>query len=370
LLAQKNFRIFHKKDEETLVQEKEKQEWIPTNPDYDPNQPMQVGGQAVIEGVMMRAPGSVATAVRRANGQVIVQHQQYKSVTEKHTWLNIPVVRGAIGLIDMMYLGIKTLNFSAEIAMLDVEAERAKEKNNVKGNGSEKKTKSQSNIALVGTLIFALTLGIGIFFIVPLYLTTKVFAIEQTAVTFNLIAGAIRITILLLYLAGISLMKDVQQLFRYHGAEHKSVFAFELKALLVPDSVKIYSRFHPRCGTSFLLIVAFVAILSFSLLDALLLRLLGTLTLPVRLLTHLPFIPIVGGLAYEIIKFSAKHSTTWWGRIIIAPGLLLQKITTKEPDTAQIEVALIALRCALGQEDPSKYVLQPVSDSVNIITMS
>ena len=125
------------------MQEKEKQEWIPTNPDYDPNKPMQVGGQAVIEGVMMRAPGSVATAVRRANGQVVVQYQQYKSVTEKYKWLNVPVVRGAIGLIDMMILGIKTLNFSAEIAMLDVEVEKAKEKNNVKGNGSEKKTKSQ-----------------------------------------------------------------------------------------------------------------------------------------------------------------------------------------------------------------------------------
>jgi uncharacterized protein YqhQ len=344
----------------------EKQEWIPTNPDYDPNKPMQVGGQAVIEGVMMRAPGSVATAVRRANGQVIVQYQQYKSFTEKHTWLNVPVVRGAIGLIDMMYLGIKTLNFSAEIAMLDVETEKGKEKNNVKGNGSEKERKSQSNLALAGTLIFALVLGIGIFFIVPLYLTTKVFAIEQTAVAFNLTAGAI----LLLYLAGISLMKDVQQLFRYHGAEHKSVFAFELKSLLVPDSVKTYSRFHPRCGTSFLLIVAFVAILSFSLLDVLLIKLIGTLTLPVRLLTHLPFIPIVGGLAYEIIKFSAKHSTTWWGRIIIAPGLLLQKITTKEPDTQQIEVALIALRCALGQEDPSKYVLQLDSGTINTLSVA
>jgi uncharacterized protein YqhQ len=165
-------------------------------------------------------------------------------------------------------------------------------------------------------------------------------------------------------------MKDVQQLFRYHGAEHKSVFAFELKAQLVPDSVKTYSRFHPRCGTSFLLIVAFVAILSFSLLDVLLLKLLGTLTLPVRLLTHLPFIPIVGGVAYEIIKFSAKHSTTWWGRIIIAPGLLLQKITTKEPDTTQIEVALIALRCALGQEDPSKYVLKPDSVGISSIPLT
>ncbi len=350
------------------MQVNEKQEWIPTNPDYDPNKPMQVGGQAVIEGVMMRAPGAVSTAVRRANGQIIVQHQKFKSFTEKHKWLNVPIVRGAIGLIDMMYLGVKTLNFSAEIAMLDVETEKLKSNSIAGNNGSEKKSKPTSNFALVITLIFALAIGIGIFFVFPLYLTTEVFAIEQTAVAFNLTAGAIRIIILLLYMAGISLMKDVQRLFHYHGAEHKSVFAYELKAVLEPNSVKTYSRFHPRCGTSFLLIVAFVAILSFSFLDVILLKLLGTITLPVRLMTHLPFIPIVGGLAYEIIKFSAKHGTTWWGRIIITPGLLLQKITTKEPDTAQIEVALVALRCALGLEDPSKYVLQP--DSINIETTS
>jgi uncharacterized protein YqhQ len=357
LIAQKNFRIFQKNSKERVLQEKEQQAWIPTNPDYDPNKPMQVGGQAVIEGVMMRAPGAVATAVRRANGQIIVQHQRYQSMTEKKKYLNIPILRGAIGLIDMMYLGIKTLNFSAEISMLDVETKKSKDSTSG-GNGKKKKPSSSSNLALIGTLIFALTLGVGIFFVLPLYLTTKVFAIEQTAVAFNLTAGAIRIAILLCYMTGISLMKDIQQLFRYHGAEHKSVFAFELKAPLNPDSVKTFSRFHPRCGTSFLLIVAFVAIFSFSLLDVFLIYLFGSLTLPLRLLTHLPFIPIVGGIAYEIIKFSAKHSTTWWGRIIIAPGLLLQKITTKEPNTAQIEVALIALRCALGQEDPSKYTLQ------------
>ena len=341
------------------MQNQENKEWIPTNPDYDPNKPMQVGGQAVIEGVMMRAPGSVATAVRRANGQIIVQQQNYKSVTEKYKWLNVPILRGAVGLIDMMYLGIKTLNFSAEIAMLDVEIKEAKSNGKAVENNFENKTKSQSKLALVATLIFALALGIGIFFIVPLYFTTKVFAIEQTALMFNLVAGAIRITILLLYMAGISLMKDIQQLFRYHGAEHKSVFAYELKGSLVPESAIKYSRFHPRCGTSFLLIVAFVAILSFSLLDAFLLIFIGRITLPIRLLTHLPFIPIVGGLAYEIIKFSAKHGTTWWGKTLIAPGLWLQHITTKEPTEPQIEVALVALKCALGQEDPTKYILQP-----------
>jgi len=320
---------------------------------------MQVGGQAVIEGVMMRAPGSVATAVRRANGQIVVQQQSYKSVTEKYKWLNVPILRGAVGLIDMMYLGIRTLNFSAEIAMLDVETKESKNDAKKDDNNSKDNAKTQSKLALAATLVFALTLGIVIFFILPLYLTTKVFAIEQTAVTFNLVAGAIRITILLLYMAGISLMKDIQQLFRYHGAEHKSVFAYELKGELVPGSVIKFSRFHPRCGTSFLLIVAFVAILSFSLLDAFMLIFLNSITLPIRLLTHLPFIPIVGGLAYEIIKFSAKHGTTWWGKILIAPGLLLQKITTKEPTEPQIEVALVALKCALGQEDPSKYILQP-----------
>jgi len=348
------------------LQNQENKEWIPTNPAYDPNKPMQIGGQAVIEGVMMRAPDSVATAVRRANGQIVVQHQSYKSVTEKYKWLNVPILRGAVGLVDMMYLGIKTLNFSAEIAMLDVEVKETKDEANRKN--SKSKTKTPSKLALAAALVFALAFGIGIFFMVPLYLTTKVFAIEQTAVTFNLVAGAIRITILLLYMAGISLMKDIQQLFRYHGAEHKSVFAYELKSKLVPVAVIKYSRFLPICGTSFLLIVAFVAILSFSLLDALLLTFLTSITLPIRLLTHLPFIPIVGGLAYEIIKLSAKHSTTWWGRILIAPGLWLQRITTKEPSESQIEVALVALKCALGQEDPSKYDLQ--LDPVEIPSVS
>jgi len=341
------------------LQDQENKEWIPTNPDYDPNKPMQVGGQAVIEGVMIRAPGSVATAVRRANGQIVVQQQEYKSVTEKYKWLNVPILRGAVGLIDMIYLGIKTLNFSTEIAMLDAETKEGKSDSRAGRNNSESKTKTQSNLALAATLISALVLGIGIFFIVPLYLTTKVFAIEQTAIMFNLVAGAIRITILLLYMAAISLIKDIQQLFRYHGAEHKSVFAYELKSTLVPGSVIKYSRFHPRCGTSFLLIVAFVAIFSFGLLDALLLTFLTRITLPIRLLTHLPFIPIVGGLAYEIIKFSAKHGTTWWGRMLIAPGLWLQHITTKEPTEPQIEVALVALKCALGKEDPARYILQP-----------
>ncbi|MFH0992354.1 MAG: DUF1385 domain-containing protein [bacterium] len=343
-----------------MASEKEQSSWIPTNPLYDPAKPMQVGGQAVLEGVMMRAPGAVATAVRRANGAIVVKKELFTSLIEKHTFLNVPVVRGAVGLLDMLYLGIRTLNYSAEIAMLDVEQEeRAKG-----GNGQAKKEKpaKQSTLALVGTLSLALAIGIAIFFVTPIVVTTKVFEIEQDAFSFNLVAGLIRISILLGYLAAISLLKDIRRLFQYHGAEHKSVFAFELKNELQTAIVKEHSRFHPRCGTSFLLIVMFVAIISFALLDALLISLLGEITLVVRLLSHLPFIPVVGGLAYEFIKFTAKYSTTWWGKILITPGLFLQRITTKEPDEAQIEVAVVALRCALGLEDPERYALQTAGD--------
>ncbi|HEX9614266.1 MAG TPA: DUF1385 domain-containing protein [Bacteroidota bacterium] len=337
----------------------EKSSWIPTNPGYDPSQPMQIGGQAVIEGVMMRAPGSVATAVRRSGGEIVVKKEEYASLNEKFGLRKIPIVRGAVGLIDMMYLGIRTLNWSAEIAMMDAEAAEGKGGRNGKPGG-------QSNLALIGTLVFALTIGIGIFFVTPLFLASILFDIEQTALEFNLVAGAIRIAILLGYLSLISLMRDIKRLFQYHGAEHKAVFTFELNDELTPAVAQTHTRFHPRCGTSFLLIVMFVAIVSFALLDSLLIRWFGEMTILLRLVTHLPFIPVVGGLAYEFIKFSAKHSATWWGRVVVAPGLWLQKITTKEPDESQLEVALVALRCALGIEDAGRYAYrqpEPVEEA-------
>ncbi|HLF20094.1 MAG TPA: DUF1385 domain-containing protein [Bacteroidota bacterium] len=327
--------------------------WVPTNPNYDPNKPMQIGGQAVIEGVMMRAPGSVATAVRRASGNIVVRRESFVSWVEKFGLSKIPVVRGAIGLIDMMYLGIKTLNYSAEVAMLDEDP--AGKKN---GRENDGKLKTQSNLAIVGSLILALAVGIGVFFVTPLVIATELFQLEQRAFEFNLTAGVIRIAILLAYLGAISFLKDIRRLFEYHGAEHKAVFAFELNDSLLPAAAQKHTRFHPRCGTSFLLIVMIVAILSFSVLDFFLLKALGEMTLFLRLVTHLPFIPVVGGIAYEFIKFSAKHSSTWWGRIIVAPGLWLQRITTKEPDESQLEVALVALRCALGLEDADKYQLR------------
>lgn len=324
-----------------------KSHWIPTNPDFDPNQPMQIGGQAVIEGVMMRGPRSAATAVRRSNGDIVVKREEYVSLNERFGLRKVPVLRGAVGLIDMMVLGIRTLNWSAEIAMMDAEPASAGKA------GAE--PKGQSKVALAATLVFALGLGILIFFVTPLFLASLLFEIEQTALLFNVVAGMIRICILIGYLGVISLMPDIKRLFQYHGAEHKAVFAFELNDLLEPSAVQKHTRFHPRCGTSFLLIVMFVAIVSFAILDSFLIRWLGEMTLLIRLATHLPLIPVVGGIAYEIIKLSAKHSATWWGSIIVAPGLWLQKITTREPDESQLQVAIVALKCALGVEDASRY---------------
>ena len=342
---------------EMNVQKQSKQStWIPTNPAYDANKPMQIGGQAVLEGVMMRAPGSVATAVRRADGSIVVKQERFISIIEKYKFLNVPIVRGAVGLVDMLYLGIQTLNWSGEIAMLDVR--KQEEGANGNGKGGQNSTKAQSKFGLVLSLVLALGLGLAVFFVLPLLITTRVFQLEQSAFAFNLVAGGIRIAMLLVYLLGISLFKDIHRLFQYHGGEHKAVFAFELNDELRPDVVQLRSRFHPRCGTSFLLIVMFVSIVSFALLDAIVKQFTGTMTLPLRLATHLPFIPIVGGLSYEIIRFSAKHSTTWWGRILIAPGLWLQRITTKEPESAHVEVAIVALRCALGLDDPTKYSLR------------
>ncbi|MFN0158000.1 MAG: DUF1385 domain-containing protein [Bacteroidota bacterium] len=313
---------------------------------FDATKPMQVGGQAVLEGVMMRAPGMVATAVRRASGEIVVKKEPHRSLAEKYPVFKLPLLRGAVGLIEMMVIGIRTLNYSAEVSMQDTEGAKAESGNSQPETGKS----SNDNLKLGVTVAFSLGIGIVVFFVTPLFLTSTLFNVSQDAFWFNAVSGGIRIGLLLGYLSIISMMKDIQRLFQYHGAEHKAVFAFERgERLDVPSAAK-QTRFHPRCGTSFLLIVMLVAIAIFSILDTLLIQWLGELTLLTRLLTHLPLIPLIGGVSYEFIKASAKRSDTPLGRVVVAPGLWLQRITTKEPDESQLEVALVALRCALGEE--------------------
>jgi uncharacterized protein YqhQ len=317
---------------------------------------MPVGGQAVIEGVMMRSPKRVATAIRRTNGKIEVKVQEFQSLIQRKKYLNIPILRGAVTLIEVMILGIKTLQWSADKAMEDIEEQEIKE-----GKKSKKKNKKpgMSTASAVFSISIALLLGIGLFFILPLYLTTTIFNIEREALMFNLVAGSIRIVFFLLYIWGISFMKDVKRLFQYHGAEHKTVFAFEEKVLLSSENVKEYSTFHPRCGTSFLVIVMLISLIFFAFVDTLVMIWTGQMSLIIRLLTHLPLIPFVGGLSYEALKASAKNIENPMVRTLITPGLGLQRITTSEPDEEQLEVSIAALKAALGEEFSDELIAEP-----------
>ena len=213
-----------------------------------------------------------------------------------------------------------------------------------------------STASAIFTISIALLLGIGMFFVLPLYLTTEIFNIEKDALLFNLVSGGIRIIFFLLYVWGISFMKDVKRLFQYHGAEHKSIFAFEDKVFLSPTNVQKYTTFHPRCGTSFIVIVMLISLIFFAFLDTLIISYTGSINLVVRLLTHLPLIPIVGGISYEVLKASAKHADSKIVHFFITPGLGLQRITTSQPDDDQVEVAIYALKAALGEEYKDELV--------------
>ncbi len=303
-----------------------------------------VGGQAVIEGVMMRSIDRVSTAVRIPSGEILIKSEEYKSLAHRYKLLNIPIIRGAVAFVEMMILGIKTLNFSAEVAVREAEKEEAQKK----GESFEDSKKDKSGLMVGLTAVIALALGVLIFFFLPLAIST-LFNVDKNALSFNLIAGAVRITIFLLYVWGISFFKDFQRVFEYHGAEHKAIFTYEMKSDLTPENARTFSRFHPRCGTSFILIVALFAIIIYAFSDTLYAVITGH---PPSLLTrfglHFSLLPLVAGGSYELLKFSAKKRNNKIVNVLIQPGLWLQRITTKEPNLEQLEVAIVALESALG----------------------
>jgi uncharacterized protein YqhQ len=305
---------------------------------------LNVGGQAVIEGVMMRAKNRVATAVRVANGEILVKTDDFTPLAQRYKFLKIPILRGAVAFVEMLFLGIKTLNFSAEIAVRELDKEEAVKK----GEEFEDKQRKSNNLAIAATAVLALGLGILIFFALPLRLADWL-ALEKGALAFNLLAGAIRVVLFVAYVWIISLFRDFKRIFQYHGAEHKSIYAYEMGDELSPERAALHTRFHPRCGTSFLLIVALLAILIYAVSDSLYAVSTGHPPIwYVRLLIHLSLLPLVAGASYELLKLSGKtrdHAVT---RLLIAPGLWLQKITTKEPSADQLEVAIASLEAALG----------------------
>ena len=306
---------------------------------------MNVGGQAVIEGVMMRSKDRVATAVRIPNGEILVKTDPYLALSNRYKLLNTPIVRGAVAFVEMLILGIKTLNFSAEIAVDEADKEEAA------NNGTEHvpKEKKKRNAFFLGlSVVLAMAVGIFVFFYLPL-LVSSLFNISKDAVAFNLVAGAIRLTMFVAYVWAISFFGELRRVFQYHGAEHKSIYAYEMGDELTPDRAALHTRFHPRCGTSFILIVALLAILIYAISDTFFTLWAGhPPTLGVRFLVHFSLLPLVAGTSYELLKLSGKTRDNVVTRTLIKPGLWLQKITTQEPSNDQLEVAIAALEAALG----------------------
>ncbi len=281
-----------------------------------------------MEGVLMRSPDSYAVAVRRPNGDIVVKKAPFTTVTKRLKVLGLPILRGGVILIEALILGVKALSFSGDIAM--------EEENKKNGKDIAKKS-AWDNLWMAATVIFSFILGLALFFYVPLLLT-DLFHFENT-IAFNLVDGAFRLLFFLTYIYLISLWKEIRRVFEYHGAEHKSVFAFENKKELSVDGARPFTTLHPRCGTSFLLIVMLVSIVVFMFL--------GKPDTLVERLIRIAFVPLIGGISYEFIRLSGKASKNPVSRLFVLPGLWLQKITTKEPDDSQLEVALVALRCVL-----------------------
>ncbi len=296
---------------------------------------LNVGGQAVIEGVMMRSPTSFAIAVRKPNGEIATLVEPLKMLSERSRLFKLPIIRGVITLISALFLGVRALNFSADMAMEEEEGKDKKEK------------KEMSSLAMGLTVAFSLGFGILLFFVLPLYLTKLLKALIPTVgsseFAFNLVDGAIRMSIFVVYIMGISMMKDIKRVFQYHGAEHKSIYAFEAGEELTVENARKYSSLHPRCGTSFLLTVMLVSILVFSFLS-------HEMPFWKTALSRLIFIPLIAGLSYEFIRYSGKKVSSKGMGLLMAPGLWLQKLTTREPSDDQLEVALVSLKEALKNE--------------------
>ena len=291
-----------------------------------------VGGQAVIEGVMMRVPGAYATAVRDPQGNIQIDRHEFQSLTEKSKIWKKPVLRGMTALFEAMRIGFGTLQWSADIALPE-----------------EEKGKEPSKLGNFLSILFAIVLALLLFMIGPMWITTKLLDIEKEALAFNLVSGLFRITFFILYLGIISLLKDVRRLFQYHGAEHRVVYNFESGNNVTVENAQAFPTQHPRCGTSFLFIVLISAILIFALIDTIVISMLGTISLGIRLLVHLPLIPLVMGLSYEAIKISARKGQSRFVRALRAPGLWLQNITTRQPEDDMVEVAITALESAFGE---------------------
>jgi uncharacterized protein YqhQ len=293
-----------------------------------------VGGQAVLEGVMMRSPHAWGISVRKPDGTISTHSEPLDRLSEKHKWMGWPVVRGVITLGQAMVLGFRALRYSADVALDAIPADERE---------ATKKTEISGWVAAVN-IVLSVGFFIFLYKFVPLVAATKlknIYPVFGNQVWFNVIDGVIRIALFLLFIWGVSLMPDIRRVYQYHGAEHKTVFAFESHDPLEPRNVQTHSTFHPRCGTSFLMTVMIISIAIYMLFPA--------HTFLIRFALRIALLPVIAGLSYEMIRFAAKHGKSLFA-LLTKPGLWLQRITTKPPTDDQVECAISALNEAMELE--------------------
>lgn len=287
------------------------------------NKKPNVGGQAVIEGVMMRGKTHVAVAVRQPDGEISVDVRPVNSISDRYPILKKPFLRGVVSLVESLVMGMKALAYSAQVS------------------GDEDEKLDSKEMAL--TIAVSAGLAILLFIVIPTWSMRFLTGITQDHMALNLAEGVLRMAIFLAYIAAISSMNDIQRVFQYHGAEHKTIYTYEAGLPLKVENVRRFSTLHPRCGTNFLMIVMLISMFIFTFL--------GWPSLWERIASRIILMPVIAGVSYELIRYAGAHTDNPLVRIAITPGLLLQKLTTRQPDDSQIEVAIASLKAVVPPED-------------------
>lgn len=287
------------------------------------NKKPNVGGQAVIEGVMMRGKTHVAVAVRQPDGEISVDVRPLNSISDRYPILKKPFLRGVVSLVESLVMGMKALAYSAQVS------------------GDEDEKLDSKEMAL--TIAVSAGLAILLFIVIPTWSMRFLTGITQDHMALNLAEGVLRMAIFLAYIAAISSMNDIQRVFQYHGAEHKTIYTYEAGLPLKVENVRPFSTLHPRCGTNFLMIVMLISMFIFTFL--------GWPSLLERIASRIILMPVIAGVSYELIRYAGAHTDNPLVRIAITPGLLLQKLTTRQPDDSQIEVAIASLKAVVPPED-------------------
>lgn len=287
------------------------------------NKKPNVGGQAVIEGVMMRGKTHVAVAVRQPDGEISVDVRPVNSISDRYPILKKPFLRGVVSLVESLVMGMKALAYSAQVS------------------GDEEEKLDSKEMAL--TIAVSAGLAILLFIVIPTWSMRFLTGITQDHMALNLAEGVLRMAIFLAYIAAISSMNDIQRVFQYHGAEHKTIYTYEAGLPLKVENVRPFSTLHPRCGTNFLMIVMLISMFIFTFL--------GWPSLWERIASRIILMPVIAGVSYELIRYAGAHTDNPLVRIAITPGLLLQKLTTRQPDDSQIEVAIASLKAVVPPED-------------------